>query len=101
MSKPALTEEELVEAYELDRDACVARLTAREVPREVAALLHEWHEETSLLEEYERLMRMPPGELAALYERTRPWVDAARGFAEAVGIEGEVRVEPTSLLPKR
>jgi hypothetical protein len=30
-----------------------------------------------------------------------PWAETAQGLADALGIEGEVRLEPKSLLPKR
>jgi hypothetical protein len=52
-----MTREQLAEAYELAPEACVERLESLGVPHDVAILLQSWHEETSLLEQYERLMR--------------------------------------------
>lgn len=51
------TQQELEEAYELEPEACLERLKELGVPREVALRLQDWHEASSLLEEYERLMR--------------------------------------------
>lgn len=60
---PALTQDLLAEAYELEPAECIARFEALGVPHEIALRLQDWHEQSSLFEEFERLMR-------ARYERS-------------------------------
>lgn len=57
MTERAITEEDLVHAYNLDPDDGIAHLESLGVPNDVAELVQSWHSETDLLDYYKRLMR--------------------------------------------
>lgn len=57
MTEHAITEEDLVHAYNLDPDEGIAHLKSLGVPGDVAELVQSWHSETDLHDYYTHLMR--------------------------------------------